>query len=85
MDRLNRLRINITYFKILSLKPSFYNFDSYTVFTRGDRRGDRSHDRSRRSVARPMAATIASCKHAIEQPNIFLSEHLGVYRPCLHR
>jgi len=35
---------------------------SYTVFTQGDPRGDRS---PRRSVARPIAATIASCKHAI--------------------
>jgi len=31
--------------------------NSYTVFTRGDRRGDRSRDRSPRSIA--------SCKHAI--------------------
>jgi len=38
------------------------------VFTRsdgGDRRGDRSHDRSRRSVVRPIAVTIASCKHRV--------------------
>jgi len=35
------------------------------VFTRCDRRSDRSRDRSPRSIARPIAATIAPCKHAI--------------------
>jgi len=50
----------------------------YALFTRGDRRGDRSCDRSLRSFARPIAdidrwdrsrrpiaATIAPCKHGI--------------------
>ena len=57
---------------------------SYGVFTRGDRRGDRWRNRSLRSVARPIAATIASCKHRVtDGPHWQLGAPTGTCLLCL--
>jgi len=53
---------------------------SYGVFTRGDCRNDRSRDQSLRSVARPIAVAIQTCRTTLGRSgDVLPSQSLGLH------